>query len=288
MSKKKMEPLFRPRIPDETDATPTDGDLIAGDVHGDLDGLKGALSKAGYNPDKHRLWSVGDNIDRGHQSKEMMDFMDHYGVGSVLGNHEWAHHRYGKHMMNAAVTGKKIPMKVTPEMEDTKRQLGDDYLKYSTKFGNYPLYLPFQDSQGSGYIVHGGIDPEPSEEHMNQSPDDEMRNQSYDSMLVRRFHPSPNVYIPNETKEFPYWQRSYNGHLGAIIHGHAPMSHPQNDHGNPNVYSLDGGGVFGSLANWGGKHRVMKLGSRQIYESPGSPEAEVHYRQILARKNGTI
>ena len=263
----------KPRPPTAFDTTPTDNDLILGDIHADLDGAKGALAKAGFNPDKQRLFTVGDNIDRGPQAKETLDCMKQYGVQSIMGNHDWAHHRYGQHMLNAAATGKKIPMTLKPEMENTKNQLGDDYIKHTTEMGQYPLWLPFQDSQGSGHILHGGIDPFKS-----------MEDQQPDKMMIRRYHPSPNGFQEHESEEFPYWQRSYTGHLGTIIHGHAPMSHHHNDHSNPNVFSLDGGGAFGSLVPWGGKHRVMRLGDRQIFESPGSTNAEAHYRQILAKK----
>jgi len=263
---------FKARLPNESDVTPTDNDLIIGDIHADLDGAKGALSKAGYNPDKQRLFTVGDNIDRGPQAKETMDFMHKYGVQSIMGNHDFAHHRYGQHMMNAAATGKAIPMKLTPEMEDAKNQLGDDYLKHTKTMGNYPLYLPFQDAQGKGYLVHGGVSPHHS-----------IEDQQPDRMLIRRHHPMPQGFMHGESDEFRFWQRSYPGHLGTILHGHSP-SETHDFHGNKNVYSLDGGGVMGSLTPWGGKHRVVRLGDRQVFESPGSPQAEAHYRSIWGDK----
>lgn len=273
MAKKTPKLLQSPRPPTAFDVTPTDNDLVIGDPHGDLDGVKGALKAANWNPDKQRIFSVGDNIDRGHQSKETLDFMKQYGVSSILGNHDWAHHRYGQHMINAAATGKKIPQNLTHEMADTKNQLGDDYIRHTTEMGNYPLYLPFEDSQGKGHIVHGGVNPY-----------HEMNEQEPDKMLIRRFHPSPNGFQPEESEEHPYWQRSYQGHLGTILHGHNPMSHHHNDHGNPQVYSLDGGGAFGSIVPWGGKHRVMRLGDRKVFESPGSPASEANFRRILADK----
>ena len=265
-----------PRLPNSFDPTPSDGDLIAGDVHGDLDGLQNLLKSANYNPDKQRLFTVGDNIDRGHNSKGVMDFLNSVGATSILGNHDWAHARNAKHMTTEALTGKPNPMKVTPEMKDTMAQLQPDYIKYASKMGDYPLYLPFEDSQGKGHIVHGGVDP------LN-----EIDKQEPNKMLVRRHHPMPNQFLEGETDEHPFWQKSYNGHLGTILHGHQPMS-SHDEHGNPHVVSLDGGGAFGSNMPWGGKHRLIRLGDRKIFESPGSPQSEQHYNTIRQQKENNL
>ena len=267
-----MAPMFSHRLPDETDPIPTDNDLVGTDIHADLDGFKGALKAANWNPDKQRLFLGGDNIDRGHQAKETLDFMKQYGVTSIKGNHDNAHGRLAKHMLNAAATGKKIPMKVTPEMEDAKNQLGDEYIPRALEMNNYPLYLPFQDSQSKGYLVHGGVSPEHG-----------IEDQVHDKMLVRRHHPMPPQFMHDESEEYPFWQRSYPGHLGTILHGHSPS--PSHDfHGNKNVYSLDGGGVMGSMVPWGGKHRIVRLGDRKVFEAPGNPEAENHYRKLWGDK----
>lgn len=260
-----------PRPPNMGDVTPTDNDLIIGDPHGDLDGVKAVLKAANWNPDTQRIFTVGDNIDRGHQSPDVLKFLEDYGGKSIMGNHDWWHVRNANHTVNEALTGKKNPMKTSPEKQDTIKQFGEDYANQALKMKDYPLYLPFQDSQGKGYIVHGGIDPY-----------HQIEEQQPDKMLVRRHHPMPTGFMEGESDEHPYWQRSYQGHLGHIIHGHNPS--PSHDfHGNPDVTSLDGGGVFGRYLPWVGRHRAMRLGDRKIFEAPGSEEAYQNYMNIRAQ-----
>jgi len=265
-----------PRLPDETDPTPTDGDLVYGDSQADLTGLKGVLSAAKWNPDKQRVFSIGDNVDRGPHAKEMMEFMKQYGIHSIMGNHDWKHARLGQHMLNQAATGKAVPIKPNPEMQDTIDQFGPDYLQYAIRMKNFPLYLPFEDSKGKGFLMHGGPDPTLPIEGQNSG------------MLTRRLHPEPAKFQRLETPENPAWQRLYSGHLGHILHGHNGT--PTADYwGNPHVTSLDGSGSVGKHAlgkasvpdkRWHGVHRLVRLGDRKIFESPGSPESEQHYEKL--------
>lgn len=265
--------MIKPRLPSAHDPTPNDGDLAIGDIHGDLPGLQNVLKEAKWNPDKQRLFTVGDLVDRGHDAKGVMDFLHQYGATNILGNHDWMHARNAHHVENEMATGKKNPMKPKLAKSDTMRQFGDvpTYLQYAKRMANFPLYLSFEDSQGPGYMVHGGVDPFNS-----------MENQQPDKLMVRRHHPMPDYFLEGENEQHPYWQRSYKGHLGTIVHGHHPMEKHDNF---PNVVSLDGGGAFGSLQPWGGKHRAMRFGDRKIFEAPGSSESEANYRRILMAKN---
>jgi hypothetical protein len=265
-----------PRLPNVNDPVPTDGDLVYGDSQADLTGLTELLKKAQWNPDKQRLFSIGDNIDRGPKAKEMLDFMDQYGIGSIQGNHDWKFARYGFHQINSAVTGSANPIKPNIEMQDTLNQLGPDYLKYAQRMKDYPLYLPFEDSQGKGYLMHGG--PHPKLPIEQQDPN---------MMLVRRQHPHPPKFQRKFTPEYPAWQDSYDGDLGTILHGHNGT--PTADfHKNPHVISLDGSGSIGrhalnkdDMPGWHGHHRLVRLGDRKIFESPGSEESEKHYTYLI-------
>lgn len=269
---------MKPRLPTESDPKPTDGDLVVGDPQADLEGFKGVLKAANWNPDKQQVFSIGDNIDRGPKAKEMMEFMDNYGIHSILGNHDWKMARYVQHHINGAATGKANPIKPNPEMQDTIDQFGPDLIKHGVKMKDYPLYLPFEDSQGKGYLMHGGPSNHPIEK---QDPN---------MMLVRRQNPHPPQFMRGESEEFPAWQKSYNGHLGTILHGHNGT--PTADyHRNPHVISLDGSGSIGKHAmnkdsqeeKWMGHHRLVRLGDRKIFESPGSSESEAYYGNMIAK-----
>lgn len=63
-------------------------DFVVGDIHGMFNSLEESLEKISFNPQKDRLFSVGDLIDRGDQSKRVVEFLDKKWFYSVMGNHE--------------------------------------------------------------------------------------------------------------------------------------------------------------------------------------------------------
>lgn len=60
--------------------------LIIGDVHGHFDGLMSLLTLAANQDDQ--LYFLGDLIDRGPQSKQVLDFVKDGKHACLLGNHE--------------------------------------------------------------------------------------------------------------------------------------------------------------------------------------------------------
>ena len=67
--------------------------FVVGDVHGCLDMLKGLIEKIEWNPSNDRLIFIGDYIDRGRDSKGVVDFVlklkaDSPHVQCLIGNHE--------------------------------------------------------------------------------------------------------------------------------------------------------------------------------------------------------
>ncbi|WP_231758211.1 metallophosphoesterase [Microbulbifer elongatus] len=66
----------------------TGRDFVVGDVHGHLKQLQKQLNALAFDPDSDRLFCLGDVIDRGPDSRAMLDFIDQKNVFSILGNHE--------------------------------------------------------------------------------------------------------------------------------------------------------------------------------------------------------
>lgn len=63
-------------------------DLIVGDIHGCFDRLRAHLDQLAFAPDKDRLFSVGDLVDRGPQSEQALEWLAAPWFHAVRGNHE--------------------------------------------------------------------------------------------------------------------------------------------------------------------------------------------------------
>lgn len=63
-------------------------DLLIGDIHGCFTKMGAALRAIGFDPGRDRLFSVGDLVDRGPESIEVMNFLACEFVHAVSGNHE--------------------------------------------------------------------------------------------------------------------------------------------------------------------------------------------------------
>jgi serine/threonine protein phosphatase 1 len=64
-------------------------DLAVGDIHGSFDSLQRALDRIGFDPAVDRLFAVGDLVDRGPQSHQVLDWLAQPWFFSVCGNHDY-------------------------------------------------------------------------------------------------------------------------------------------------------------------------------------------------------
>lgn len=63
-------------------------DFVVGDIHGCFSRLQSSLDDIGFNPEKDRLFSVGDLIDRGSESHLVCDWIEKPWFHAVRGNHD--------------------------------------------------------------------------------------------------------------------------------------------------------------------------------------------------------
>jgi len=63
-------------------------DFVVGDIHGQIDLFREALSFEGFNPKQDRVFSVGDLIDRGPDSLACLELLNQRWFYAVRGNHE--------------------------------------------------------------------------------------------------------------------------------------------------------------------------------------------------------
>ncbi|MBN9472619.1 MAG: serine/threonine protein phosphatase [Bordetella sp. SCN 67-23] len=71
-------------------------DIAVGDIHGHFTRLRAALDRAGFDPATDRLFSVGDLVDRGPESGQVLDWLALPWFHAVRGNHEDIAIRYAK------------------------------------------------------------------------------------------------------------------------------------------------------------------------------------------------
>lgn len=63
-------------------------DFVVGDIHGQFHLLEDIMRAVNFSPDQDRLFSVGDLIDRGQDSRNALSYLQQPWFFAVRGNHE--------------------------------------------------------------------------------------------------------------------------------------------------------------------------------------------------------
>ena len=63
-------------------------DFVVGDIHGMFNHLAAVLTELGFEPGRDRLFSVGDLVDRGPQSRDALEWLNKPWFFACRGNHE--------------------------------------------------------------------------------------------------------------------------------------------------------------------------------------------------------
>ncbi|GKV69509.1 serine/threonine protein phosphatase [Sporosarcina sp. NCCP-2716] len=218
--------------------------LVVSDIHGELEMLDALLEKAAYDPAEDRLYLLGDYIDRGPDSKAVVDRVMELvrgGAVALQGNHEdmmirslidgnektwrnWTGRNGGEATLKSY--GFEPESFLFAEDEDfVKPYLHSDIL---TRHLDFIRSLPYY-SEADGFLfVHAGVKPGiPPEE-----------TDPYDLVWIRDvFHTG---YAGEET----------------VVFGHTPTMGLHGDKDNHHIYfganriiGIDGGAVFGGQLN---------------------------------------
>jgi hypothetical protein len=128
--------------------------LVIGDIHGCYTELQALLDKAGVT-DSDRIISIGDCVDRGPETPEVLRFFgEHTQAQVIMGNHERKH-----------VRGSKHEVKLARSQQISKIQFGDAYPAAITFMSSLPLYLDLPEA----VLVHGYFEPGIPLEQQNPS-----------------------------------------------------------------------------------------------------------------------
>jgi serine/threonine protein phosphatase 1 len=188
--------------------------FIIGDIHGCLDMFKGLMDKIDWAPDKDGLILLGDYIDRGKNSRGVVDYIIglkkiSQNIQCLMGNHEELFLNYingddeGTFLFNGGVNT------LTSYYENGTTEIDPDHIAF---LKSLIIMVELDDY----YIVHAGM-----------KPGIEAKDQSVkDKLWIRE----PFIF-----SEYDFGKR--------IIFGHTPFSSPLIM---DNKIGLDTGAVFGN------------------------------------------
>lgn len=175
--------------------------LVIGDVHGCIKTLRFMVEEMMQLSKHDQLWLLGDMIDRGPGSREVIDYilklrLDSYQVTALMGNHEF--------MM---IEGISDPYMFDCWMENsgetTLKEFGISYPVQSALAKVPEVYLDFLRNLPNiieipGFVlVHAGLDP----------------------------YSDP----PSRNREYLLWNRTQSHHISylgdrRLVHGHTPRT----------------------------------------------------------------
>lgn len=140
-----------------------------GDIHGHYERLTELLTK--WNPATEQLLFVGDYIDRGPQSLEVLhkvkELHDQHGAIALMGNHEeiflqWLREPvlYAQHFVNVGGSATiqsflGSPITTMPSITDIAQKIQIQY----PELIEFILTLPYYSTWEDVIFVHAGIDP---------------------------------------------------------------------------------------------------------------------------------
>ena len=204
-------------------------DYVVGDIHGMFALLQESLDDLGFDPDKDRLFAVGDLVDRGPKPELALDW---------LCNKTWFHSIRGNHDQFLI----DITAGAGPDEVDLWSQNGGDWWKdlpeadkplFIEAFGTLPFAIQVECEEGLVGIVHADVPEDRTWQEFCLELRSGSREDSYHAIWSRRRwntmrHGFPELVPPVE----------------GILHGfcgHTPVHEPT-QYGN--LWNIDTGAAY--------------------------------------------
>lgn len=120
-------------------------DVVVGDIHGHFSSLQHQLDLMEFNPATDRLFSVGDLVDRGPESDQVLEWLDKPWFHPVRGNHDDYVVRHqtcdrDNWLLNGGAWFQGLPSDIQAEM--------------SVQFAELPIAIEVMTQNGMIGIVH--------------------------------------------------------------------------------------------------------------------------------------
>jgi len=180
--------------------------IIYGDIHGCLDEFI-MLRDELQITQKDTEVLVGDLLDRGPYSNEVLTYARKNDLQLVLGNHEYKYIRYHKHHWTEKQTGKKNPMHFNEDKLAIYKNITDADMQYLM---SAPFFLKIDNVT----VLHAGITNKIDLDHPSKK---ELEMLTRIRQLSSEEKP---LAIGQESFESQYWADCYDGNQGVIVYGH--------------------------------------------------------------------
>lgn len=120
-------------------------DFAVGDIHGYFTRLQRALDTLGFDPEKDRLFSAGDLIDRGPDCRDVLEWLAKPWFHAVRGNHDDYVVRFdtcdiGNWLENGGIWFAGLPLVEQQE--------------YAVQFGELPIAIEVETAAGLVGVIH--------------------------------------------------------------------------------------------------------------------------------------
>lgn len=209
--------------------------FVIGDIHGCIEKLRALMDSLAVNPENDTLVFIGDYIDRGKYSKDVVDYVlalqkEYRHMVCLLGNHEKMFLRYLEGMEEEIYLGNggintlaSYNISLSDGIEERKRKIPDRHREF------FASLLAFYETDDY-LFVHAGI-----------RPGIPVNEQSTDDLLWIRY-------------EFIQAEDDFGK---TVVFGHTPMAGPFIAE---NKIGIDTGAVYG------GKLTCVELPAMKIYQ----------------------
>lgn len=223
---------------------------LVGDVQGCARELDALLAKVRFDPERDELWCVGDLVNRGPHSLEVLRTWRDLGGRGVIGNHD----------VHALLARSGRRPRALPTLEPLFRAPDCDELLARLRALPALERVPGGSDAADVWVVHAGLDPRWDDldavaRRIESAPHDDDWLQSDDVSFATRVRcctpdgrMSRHNGLPAACPEpFVPWDTLYRGSL-TVVHGHWAM---RGYYRGKRTIGLDSGCVYGgSLTAW--------------------------------------
>lgn len=134
----------------------TGRDFVIGDVHGTYSVVAAAMNAVGFDFGRDRLFSVGDLVDRGPESRRALAFMRNPAIFPICGNHE----DMLMEPYQATDTPDEDALRFWTSRNGMAWFMGlslDERLEFILAFRELPIVREIETARGTVGLVHGEV-----------------------------------------------------------------------------------------------------------------------------------